>query len=319
MKISLLTFLVLFNCQLLLGQSEVHKKQIKKIFNQALTNGKSYDWLDHLSNQIGGRLSGSLNAERAVIWGNQQLNEMSLDRVYLEDLMVPKWVRGTFEYASIITGPGMSMNVPVCALGGSVATPAAGLRAKVVEVKSFEELEKLGRDKIQGKIVFYNRPMDATLIDTFKAYGSCVNQRYEGAVNAIEYGASAVIVRSMNLSIDDLPHTGSMTYGNIPVSDRIPSAAISTKDADLLSSMLKMDNDIKFYFKQNCKQMDDVLSHNVIGEITGSEFPDEYILVGGHLDSWDLGDGSHDDGAGCVQSMDVVRPVSYTHLRAHET
>ena len=111
----------------------------------------------------------------------------------------------------------------------------------------------------------------------------------------------------MNLKIDDLPHTGSMTYGEIPVKDRIPSAAISTQHADLLSSMLKMDNDIQFFFKQNCKQMDDVLSHNVIGEITGSEFPDEYIVVGGHLDSWDIGDGSHDDGAGCVQSMDVLR------------
>ena len=102
--------------------------------------------------------------------------------------------------------------------------------------------------------------MDATLIDTFKAYGGCVNQRYEGAVHAIEYGAVGVIVRSMNLKIDDLPHTGSMTYGEIPVKDRIPSAAISTQHADLLSSMLKMDNDIQFYFKQNCKQMDDVLS-----------------------------------------------------------
>ena len=111
----------------------------------------------------------------------------------------------------------------------------------------------------------------------------------------------------MNLKIDDLPHTGSMTYEDIPVNERIPSAAISTQHADLLSSMLKMDSDIQFYFKQNCKQMDDVLSHNVIGEITGSEFPDEYILVGGHLDSWDIGDGSHDDGAGCVQSMDVLR------------
>ena len=158
----------------------------------------------------------------------------------------------------------------ICALGGSISTPITGLKANLVEVNSFEELESLGRDKIQGKIVFYNRPMDATLIDTFKAYGGCVNQRYEGAVHAIEYGAVGVIVRSMNLKIDDLPHTGSMTYGEIPVKDRIPSAAISTQHADLLSSMLKMDNDIQFYFKQNCKQMDDVLSHNVIGEITVS-------------------------------------------------
>ena len=256
-----------------------------------------------------------MSAELAVNWTKSEMELMGLDKVWLQPVMVPKWVRGTPEFAYIETSPGKTTKVNICALGGSISTPSAGLKLNLVEVKSFEELEKLGKDKIKGKIVFYNRPMDATLIDTFKAYGSCVNQRYEGAVNAIEYGASAVIVRSMNLSIDDLPHTGSMTYGNIPVSDRIPSAAISTKDADLLSSMLKMDNDIKFYFKQNCKQMDDVLSHNVIGEITGSEFPDEYILVGGHLDSWDLGDGSHDDGAGCVQSMDVVRLLKLSGVK----
>ena len=305
-------FLILFFLNI---SAQSDETIIRDIYDNSLLNGKSYEWLDYLSNQIGGRLSGSLSAERAVNWTKSEMELMGLDKVWLQPVMVPKWVRGTPEFAYIETSPGKTTKVNICALGGSISTPSAGLKGNLVEVKSFEELEKLGKDKIKGKIVFYNRPMDATLIDTFKAYGSCVNQRYEGAVNAIEYGASAVIVRSMNLSIDDLPHTGSMTYGNIPVSDRIPSAAISTKDADLLSSMLKMDNDIKFYFKQNCKQMDDVLSHNVIGEITGSEFPDEYILVGGHLDSWDLGDGSHDDGAGCVQSMDVVRLLKLSGVK----
>jgi len=305
-------FLILFSLNI---SAQSDETIIRDIYDNSLLNGKSYEWLDYLSNQIGGRLSGSLSAELAVNWTKSEMELMGLDKVWLQPVMVPKWVRGTPEFAYIETSPGKTTKVNICALGGSISTPSAGLKGNLVEVKSFEELEKLGKDKIRGKIVFYNRPMDATLIDTFKAYGSCVNQRYEGAVNAIEYGASAVIVRSMNLSIDDLPHTGSMTYGNIPASDRIPSAAISTKDADLLSSMLKMDNDIKFYFKQNCKQMDDVLSHNVIGEITGSEFPDEYILVGGHLDSWDLGDGSHDDGAGCVQSMDVVRLLKLSGVK----
>ena len=305
-------FLILFSLNI---SAQSDETIIRDIYDNSLLNGKSYEWLDYLSNQIGGRLSGSLSAELAVNWTKSEMELMGLDKVWLQPVMVPKWVRGTPEFAYIETSPGKTTKVNICALGGSISTPSAGLKGNLVEVKSFEELEKLGKDKIKGKIVFYNRPMDATLIDTFKAYGSCVNQRYEGAVNAIEYGASAVIVRSMNLSIDDLPHTGSMTYGNIPVPDRIPSAAISTKDADLLSSMLKMDNDIKFYFKQNCKQMDDVLSHNVIGEITGSEFPDEYILVGGHLDSWDLGDGSHDDGAGCVQSMDVVRLLKLSGVK----
>ena len=305
-------FLILFSINI---SAQSDESVIRDIYDNSLLNGKSYEWLDYLSNQIGGRLSGSLSAELAVNWTKSEMELMGLDKVWLQPVMVPKWVRGTPEFAYIETAPGKTTKVNICALGGSISTPSTGLKGNLVEVKSFEELEKLGKDKIRGKIVFYNRPMDATLIDTFKAYGSCVNQRYEGAVKAIEYGASAVIVRSMNLSIDELPHTGSMTYGDIPVSDRIPSAAISTKDADLLSSMLKMDNDIKFYFKQNCKQMDDVLSHNVIGEITGSEFPDEYILVGGHLDSWDLGDGSHDDGAGCVQSMDVVRLLKLSGVK----
>ena len=305
-------FLILFSINI---SAQSDESVIRDIYDNSLLNGKSYEWLDYMSNQIGGRLSGSLSAELAVNWTKSEMELMGLDKVWLQPVMVPKWVRGTPEFAYIETGPGKTTKVNICALGGSISTPSTGLKGNLVEVKSFEELEILGKDKIKGKIVFYNRPMDATLIDTFKAYGSCVNQRYEGAVNAIEYGASAVIVRSMNLSIDDLPHTGSMTYGDIPVSDRIPSAAISTKDADLLSSMLKMNNEIKFYFKQNCKQMDDVLSHNVIGEITGSEFPDEYILVGGHLDSWDLGDGSHDDGAGCVQSMDVVRLLKLSGVK----
>ena len=287
--------------------SQTDAETIKSIYNNSLSNGKSYEWLDHLSNKIGGRLSGSLNAERAVYWTKSELEKIGLDKVWLQPVMVPKWVRGNPEFAYIETAPGRTTPVNICALGGSIATPASGLKAELIEVKNFEELEKIGRKNIEGKIVFYNRPMDETLIDTFKAYGGCVNQRYEGAVHAIEYGAVGVIVRSMNLAIDDLPHTGSMTYEDIPVKNRIPSAAISTSDAEILSSMLKMDKNIKFYFKQNCKQMDDVLSYNVIGEITGTEFPNEYILVGGHLDSWDLGDGSHDDGAGCVQSMDVIR------------
>ena len=136
--------LLIFYCFASNSQESTHHKQIKTIYDLALTQGNTYEWLDHLTNQIGGRLSGSLNAERAVKWGQDELSEINLDRVYLQDLMVPKWVRGTFEYASMITGPGRSMNVPVCSLGGSIATPSAGLQAKVIEVKSFEELDSLG-------------------------------------------------------------------------------------------------------------------------------------------------------------------------------
>ena len=299
--------------------SQEDANTIRTIYDNSLTNGKSYQWLDYLSNQIGGRLSGSLNAEKAVYWTKSELEKIGLDKVWLQPVMVPKWVRGNPEFAYIETAPGKTTNVNICALGGSIATPASGLKANIIEVKDFDDLERLGKSNIEGKIVFYNRPMDETLIDTFKSYGGCVNQRYEGAVHASKYGAVGVIVRSMNLVLDDLPHTGSMTYGDIPVDNRIPSAAISTNDAELLSTMLKLDNDIKFYFKQNCKQFKDVLSYNVIGELTGSEFPDEYIVVGGHLDSWDLGDGSHDDGAGCVQSMDVIRLLKLSGITPKRT
>ncbi|NMH86494.1 M20/M25/M40 family metallo-hydrolase [Flavivirga algicola] len=291
---------------------------LKKIYKASLTNGKSYDWLNYLSNQIGGRLSGSLNAEKAVNYTKEELDKLGLDKVWLQPVMVPKWVRGFKEYAYIESEKGKrtkTTTVNICALGGSVATPALGLKAHVVEVKNFEELKTLGKENIEGKIVFYNRPMQADLISTFEAYGGCVNQRYKGAVEASKYGAVGVIVRSMNLRLDDFPHTGSMIYGDLPVADRIPSAAISTNDAELLSTMLKLNKSLKFYFKQNCKQFKDVLSYNVIGQITGSEFPNEYMIVGGHLDSWDLGDGSHDDGAGVVQSMDVLRLLKISGIK----
>jgi len=221
--------------------------------------------------------------------------------------MVPKWTRGIPEYAYVETAPGITSLQNICALGGSVATPAGGLKAEVIEVSGIEDLKDYGRERIEGKIVFYNRPMQANLINTFNAYGGCVDQRYAGAMEAAKYGAVGIVVRSMTLRQDDFPHTGSMSYGDLPNSQRIPACAISTNGARYLSNALKLKPDLKFYFKQNCRVFADVQSYNVIGEITGSEFPDKYMVVGGHLDSWDLGDGSHDDGAGCVQSMEVLR------------
>ncbi|WP_422861522.1 M20/M25/M40 family metallo-hydrolase [Flagellimonas sp. W118] len=314
--ILLFTFLLVSTS--LLAQSD-DEKQIRAIYDQALTNGKAHDWLNHLSNQIGGRLSGSVQAQQAIDYTKGQLDSLGLDRVWLQPVMVPKWVRGTPEFAYFETKPGLTTNVPICALGGSVATPDGGLKTNIVEVSGIEDLEKLGREKIEGKIVFYNRPMDPKLISTFESYSGCVDQRYSGAAEAGKYGAVGIIVRSMTLRLDNYPHTGSMSYGDTPVSDRIPAAAISTKGAELLSTTLKLNPDIKFYFRQNCKQFDDVESYNVIGEIRGSTYPNEIMVVGGHLDSWDLGDGSHDDGAGCVQSMDVLRLLKETGYRPKRT
>lgn len=317
MKLRLLLSLSLLAISLN-AQQEI-EPTLKEIYKTALLDGQSYPWLAHLSNQIGGRLSGSLNAQRAVEWGKEELDALGLDKVWLQPVMVPKWIRGTFEYANIETSPGNTINVPVCALGGSVATPLAGIRAEVIEVKDFEELKALGKEKVKGKIVFYNRPMQADLINTFSAYSGCVDQRFSGAEEAARLGAVGVVVRSMNLRLDDYPHTGSMGYGDLPLRDRIPAAAISTNGAELLSSMLALNPALKFYLKQNCKNLPDVQSYNVIGEITGTTYPDEIMVVGGHLDSWDLGDGSHDDGAGIVQSMEVLRIMKKINYRPKRT
>jgi hypothetical protein len=282
---------------------------IRSIFDETLTGGQAYDWLRFLSLQIGGRLSGSVEAEQAVEYTKSVMNDLGLDRVYLQPVMVPKWVRGAPEYAYFETAPGLSTTVPITALGGSVATPSMGLKAKVIEVNGIEELAQIGRNKIAGKIVFFNRPMNPQTIPTFQAYGACVDQRYSGAVEAAKFGAVGVIVRSMNLRLDDFPHTGGMSYGDSPISSRIPAAAISTNGAELLSATLSLNPDTQFYFKQNCRTFPDVKSYNVIGEMKGSVYPEEILVVGGHLDSWDLGDGAHDDGAGVVQSIEVLRTL----------
>ena len=315
-SIYLFTFF-LFISKILLSQSEV-EKNIQILFKKSLTEGKSYEWLDHLSNKIGGRLSGSLNSQRAIEWSKNELENLGLDKVYLQPVMVPKWIRGTFEYANIETSPGNTINVPVCALGGSISTPLGGLRANVIEVKTFDELfEK--KNEIEGKIVFFNRAMRADLVNTFEAYSEAVNQRLQGAEIAARFGAIGVIVRSLNLKLDDQPHTGTMSYGNLPLSKRIPAASISTNGAELLSSMLSLNKNLKFYLKQNCKNLPDVKSYNVIGEIKGIEFPNEIMIVGAHLDSWDLGDGAHDDGAGVVQSMEVPRLLKKINYKPKRT
>ena len=305
-KIFLFTALLL-NPHIYSQDTDEFSSFIKKIYNEALSNGKAYEWLDYLSNQIGGRLSGSVSYDRSVTWGKEQLSLINLDSVWLQPVMVPKWVRGAPEYAHIETRPGNNISVPIAALGGSIATPSIGISANVIEVKNFDELNQIGKENVEGKIVFFNRPMDPTIINTFQAYGGSVNQRTQGAVQAAKLGAVGVIVRSMTTNLDDYPHTGSMYYDGISLNQRIPAAAISTNGAELLSSMLKLNSNLKFFFRQNSKNFPDVLTNNVIGEIIGSEKPEEIIVVRGHLDSWDLGDGSHDDGAGIVQSMEVLR------------
>lgn len=282
------------------------EEQLKAIYNQALTNSKCYTWLDYMSNKIGHRLSGSAGAEKAVQYTKAQMEASgAFDKVYLQEVMVPKWVRGEKETAFIQNGK-KKTDMAICALGGSVATPKKGITAEIIEVQSLKELETLGAERIKGKIVFFNRPMNPANVEAFTSYSAAGDQRRSGAKEAAKYGAVGAIVRSLNFRLDDLPHAGATSYGDLPKEQHIPAAAISTNGAELLSKQLKENPNLKFFFKQSCYQENDVLSYNVVGEIKGSKTPDNIVLVGGHLDSWDLADGSHDDGAGCVQSMEVA-------------
>ncbi len=299
-----IAFSILFFTSIIYSQSN-DQIMLKNIYNFSLTNSKCYSWLDDLSNKIGSRLSGSVGAEKGVAYVKAQLETLGLDKVYLQEVMVPKWLRGEKETAYFMDNK-TKVTIPICALGGSIATSKSGLTAEVVEVKSLKELETLGEEKLKGKIIFYNRPFEPENIDAFKSYGKCVDQRYYGAKEATKYGAVGTIVRSMNFRLDDFPHTGAQSYGDIPKDKYIPTAAISTNAAELLSKKLKENSKLKFYMKLSCQTLTDVLSYNVIGEITGSVHPEKIMTVGGHLDSWDLADGSHDDGAGVVQSMAVL-------------
>ena len=279
---------------------------LRKIFDEALENGESYEMLRYLTKKIGPRLSGSPGAAAAVEWSRQQMETYGFDRVMLQEVMVPHWVRGDKEIGRIVNSKKLgSFDVKVVSLGNAVGTGPGGTSGQVVEVKDFQELARLGRENVEGKIVFFNRPMDPKLIDTFSAYGGASGQRGAGPAEAAKYGAIGAVVRSLSSFQDDVPHTGSTRYRlNIP---KIPAVAISTNDANLLSGLLKDDPELRFYFETHAQMLPDVLSYNVMGEITGSEFPDEIIVVGGHLDSWDLAEGAHDDGAGCVQSIEVLR------------
>jgi hypothetical protein len=290
---------------------------IKQLFNSALAEGQCYQWLEVLSNDIGGRLSGSPEAQLAVEWGEKLMQDLKFDKVWLQPLMVPHWVRGEKEEAYFISNND-KFDVPICALGGSVETSKNGVIGEVIEVKSLKEAEQLG-EKLRGKIVFFNRPFDNTIIRTFEAYGGCVDQRYAGAMVTGKFGALGAIVRSMTNNLDNYPHTGSMSYGELSDKEKVPTAAISTKAANLLSEKLKENPNLKFYFKQSCETLPDAPSFNVIGEITGSEFPEKYITVGGHLDSWDLGDGAHDDGTGIVQSIEVLRLLKLNNIKPKHT
>ncbi len=276
---------------------------IKKIHDQALGNGQAYPWLENLCLKHPGRIAGSDAYIGAVNFTKNKLADIPGVSSYLQDCTANYWNRGTKEVAWMTTDGKNKITLNVLSLGNSVATPANGIEAQVIEVQSLDEVERLGRKNIEGKIVFFNRPMDPTFVRTFGAYGGAVDQRVYGASKAASLGAVAALVRSMTTSQDDHPHTGVMVYKD--TLQKIPGIAISTNDANRLSEALK-NGKVSVFLKTDCKSMGQRYAPTVIGEIKGAEYPNEILLVGGHLDSWDVGQGAHDDGSGCVQAMEVL-------------
>ncbi len=288
-----------------LAFSQAHESMVKSIYDEVLSNGPVYENLRVLCKDIGNRLAGSPEAAAAVEYTRQLMMSYDFDTVYLQPVMVPHWVRGEKEIARVTNSEKYgSFDMNVLALGNSVGTGPDGILEEVIELGGLDEVDKYGK-QLEGKIVFFNGKMDPTVINNFFAYGKAVGQRANGASEAAKYGAKAVIIRSMTNRLDDYPHTGSLWYK--PLISQIPAVAISTNDAEKLSSILKEQSGVKVYVRTTCEMLDDVLSYNVVGELRGSELPDEVISVGGHLDSWDVGEGAHDDGGGCMQAIEAVR------------
>lgn len=281
---------------------------------EILVHGHAYSDLVELV-KIGARLTGSKNAAKAVEWGKRKMENYGFDSVWLQSVIVPRWERGSTERATAIIGKHRE-DLNITALGGSEGTGEEGIKAPVVEVHSLVEVTALGQ-KVKGKIVFYNRPMDASFVDTFEAYDKAADQRFSGAAAAAKYGAVAVLVRSLTLSLDDKPHTGMTVFDKD--SAKIPAAAISTNDAEKLSRFLKSTPNLLVHLSLSAKYLGTTNSFNVIGEITGSQIPTEQIIVGSHLDSWDLAQGAQDDGAGVVQSIQALSAIRSLGLRPRRT
>ncbi len=279
-------------------------KILTSVFDEALTDVTAYRNLEYLCKKTKGRIDGSAAAARAVEFTRKELINEGADSVWLQKVMVPSWVRG-IEKCQINSSKSGSCDLSITALGLSVGTPEKGITSNVIEVHDFEELKSLGKKVIEGKTVFFNRPVDNKLINTFAGYGGAVNQRTQGASEASKYGAVAVIVRSATQALDDFPHTGVTHYDD--GINKIPAVAVSTVGAELLSRWLKTDPSLTVHLISTCKNNPDAISYNVIGEIRGSLTPNEIITVGGHLDAWDIAEGAHDDAGGCVQAIEMIR------------
>lgn len=317
----ILSFLIILIPSIMFSQTEnqsdleTYRSIAKNIVKSALSERKGYFLLQELSN-IGHRLNGSPNYYESIEWAEETMYDLKMDSVWLQECKIPHWVRGNIEKMEMIADEDINRTFTIAAVGGSVGTNEEGITAEVIEVTSFDDLDKK-KETIKNKIVFYNTPFDISEVNTFKAYGKAVQYRVHGASRAAKYGAAAAIVRSAGSKRDNVPHTGSLHYDeNFP---KIPAVTISDPEADYLSSTLLMKGSLSLKLTLGCKILPDTIGYNVIGEIRGSEFPNEIVLVGGHFDSWDKGIGMHDDGGPCVQTMEALYLIKEAGIKPKRT
>ncbi len=297
-------------------KSAEYRAVVDRLRQTGLAGERAAEFLARIVS-AGPRLTGSPQAAAAVEITRRLMEEQGLARVHTEPVEVGRWVRGEIAEAAVAASPRRpAVPLAVCALGGSVATPDRGLAAPVIEVGSLDEVDTLG-DRVRGRIVFYNRPMDRRLAEPFAAYGGAADQRVGGASRAARHGAVAVLVRSLTFRTDRHPHTGRLVYE--PGTTRIPAAAIATADADLLSRLLREEKNVAVSLRLDCRDLGRTASANVVGEITGSEIPEEIVLLGGHLDSWDLSVGAHDDAAGCAVALEALALLRDLGLKPRRT
>jgi carboxypeptidase Q len=295
--------------------------ELKRLQQAALSSDYAYRQVAHLANNIGPRLSGSAQAAKAVDYVASELKALGCE-VQLEKVMVPHWVRGE-ETAALVQFPGQARDttqkIVLCALGPSVATPPNGIEAEVITVRNFDELKTLPRNKVAGKIVLFNYPFDKQMAAEGRggeAYGEAVVYRADGPAAAARQGAVACLIRSVGGADFRLPHTGQTDYAND--APKIPAGAITAEDADLIADLVRQ-GPVRMKLVLTPQQLPDVESYNVIADIKGSEDPEQVIVVSGHLDSWDLGTGAIDDGAGVAVSMEAANLIQKLRLKPKRT
>ncbi len=318
-KINFSSGLLLFSFLFLVNSSSFSQNTdsvfISKIYKSALTQGNSYEDLRQLCKDVGARLSGSAEADMAVEWGFQKLKSYNFDTVYKQEIKVPHWERGTKESAWLKLQDGKLLKLNILALGGSIGTNGL-IKAELLIVNSLEELKKMPKSKVNGKIVLINQRMEDNVIHSFQAYGGCFPIRKSGAVEGARLGAVAVLIRSLSLGENDFPHTGTMQYNDSV--GKIAAGAISTNDADKIALLTKNNAKSEIWLEMDCRFYEDKISYNVIGEMWGKN-RNEIITFGGHLDSWDAGEGAHDDGAGIAHSIEALRLLKSQNYKPKHT